>query len=263
MNYNDQIKLAIEYVKNATGLINHSRYPGITYSCEGVVVAILPNRKNESVRISIKVNDATLLDNTYACFGGDAEQNIRFEHDYSYFLKTLVRRYEECLRPSFTHLCKEAYATAVDRGWHSAPRDFGTLIALMQDEVSEAYEEMESEGELAEELADVLIRIYDLCGKYDYDLDAFLPVETFEKLVNSSIPLEGRNDEQILLNLHRKVSLVLRAYRKSQPIEPTLAEVVIEVAKIAHMCELDVAGAVKDKMEKNKKRPYRHGGKLI
>lgn len=70
-------------------------------------------------------------------------------------------------------LCKEAFETAKSKGWHHEPRETGTLLALIHSEVSEALEadrKGDEEG-FQEELADVCIRIFDLCGSKKIDLE--------------------------------------------------------------------------------------------
>lgn len=76
---------------------------------------------------------------------------------------------------SISELCHEAYATACVKGWHDEPREMGTVLMLIVGEVAEAMEaDRRNEGRerVTEELADVCIRIFDLCGDYGFDLEA-------------------------------------------------------------------------------------------
>ena len=71
-------------------------------------------------------------------------------------------------------LCNQAYETAKSKGWHDELRETGTLLALIHSEVSEALEadRKGNEENFCEELADVCIRIFDLCGSRGIDLEA-------------------------------------------------------------------------------------------
>lgn len=71
-------------------------------------------------------------------------------------------------------LCQQAYETAKSKGWHDEERETGTLLALIHSEVSEALE-ADRKGDtenFAEELADVCIRVFDLCGANGIDLES-------------------------------------------------------------------------------------------
>jgi NTP pyrophosphatase (non-canonical NTP hydrolase) len=91
---------------------------------------------------------------------------------------------------SISYLIRDCYKIAKDHGWwddSSAPINFPEKLALIHSEVSEALEEYRNPehpiGELyfvgdnkkpegvPAELADVLIRIFDLCGHYGIDLE--------------------------------------------------------------------------------------------
>lgn len=68
--------------------------------------------------------------------------------------------------------CQQAYEIAKSKGWHEEKRETGTILALIHSEVSEALE-ADREGDtknFAEELADVVIRVFDLCGSRKIDL---------------------------------------------------------------------------------------------
>lgn len=75
---------------------------------------------------------------------------------------------------SISDLCRQAFETAKSKGWHDEPRETGTLLALIHSEVSEALEaDRKGDSEnFAEELADVCIRIFDLCGARGIDLES-------------------------------------------------------------------------------------------
>ena len=68
--------------------------------------------------------------------------------------------------------CNRAYEIAKSKGWHEEKRETGTLLALIHSEVSEALE-ADRKGDIenfVEELADVVIRVFDLCGSRNIDL---------------------------------------------------------------------------------------------
>lgn len=86
---------------------------------------------------------------------------------------------------TINELVKEAHQNAVDKGWYEEPWTFGDKIALMHSELSEALEDYRNGRGIQEvyyegakpcgipiELADTVIRIFDMCGHYGIDLEA-------------------------------------------------------------------------------------------
>ena len=94
---------------------------------------------------------------------------------------------------TLTDLVIMAHCNATAKGFHDPPREFGTDIALLHSELSEALEAHRHGNmpQVAEELADVAIRLGDTCGKLGIDLES----EVLTKMqVNEARPKKHGKD---------------------------------------------------------------------
>ena len=85
---------------------------------------------------------------------------------------------------------------------------------------------------------------------------------------NVTIPQDWGNAYKLASNLaliHSEVSEALEAVRKNDRanFEEEMADVMIRVIDTCHGLGVDLGPVIRAKLEANKKRGYRHGGKAI
>ena len=185
-------------------------------------------------------------------------------------------------------LQKEAHAIARDHGWWDEERTFGDLIALVHSELSEALEayrdiglaianpvrktglgEVFYERHLHEcegvpyELADVVIRVADMAEWYGVDL-----ASTFEALAagDSERDMSMRTFGDWIATCHASFSLAFAVWEygfDGASWQEYLSEGCHGVQRMAAHYGIDLDAAIEAKMEYNRNRSYRHGGKAL
>ena len=158
-------------------------------------------------------------------------------------------------------LISQSYKTACDKGWHDKPRSVGDSLALIHSEVTEFADEVaegnwllrvengKPEGAYVE-LADVVVRIADFFGEHGLTPDSG-PVGYFPD-----------DPTKLIVDMHRRVSQALEAYRKDGAVASTAAH----LSRLAAVCIAtmgDHTYVVSEKMAYNATRPNRHGGKAL
>ena len=125
----------------------------------------------------------------------------------------------------------EIHQNAVEHGWWDEPRTFGEIIALCHSELSEALEEYRRGSEPR--------AIYFRCA-YKSEYGCPFTVCSPEKCSHYSA-----------------------AFSKPEGVPIELADCVIRILDYCGREGIDIEEAVRLKMEYNRTRSYRHGGKRL
>ena len=106
------------------------------------------------------------------------------------------------------------------------------------------------------ELADVVIRILDICGLYEWDI---------ESSHNKKIPLKQRRFASHLASIHKSLS---NSYDDEQDTftDPDVDYLDCAIQEIEYICEtnnINLEQTIQEKLAYNRTRGYKHGGKVI
>ena len=180
------------------------------------------------------------------------------------------------------NLVTESYTIAKEHGWHDEERSVSALTLLMQSEVAEIIEEYRKHKGITEiwyevhhdtdgchytttgkpgdkpcgipvEIADLVIRIADYCGKYNIDLESFVNI--------GPRPIADANFEEWLARINYALSKAWSdhvlgvAFWVSAAASYSFA--------LAQAFGIDLWAAIDEKTAFNRTRPYRHGNKRI
>lgn len=172
---------------------------------------------------------------------------------------------------------QQCHENAKNKGFWDKTRETGTLVALIHSEVTEALDAGTC-AEFCEELADICIRIGDLCGGLKIDLEAVLSeigqdieaegcdtsinmgtIEAIEKSLSSLPP--DFNDHKHACEIHMNLSYALEADRKNdnEYFSKNIGWVFLYVFMWAKYKGYRIEEEIMAKMEKNKARPRLHG----
>lgn len=202
---------------------------------------------------------------------------------------------------SLNELAKEAHQIAVEHGWWDKEPTFGELVALMHSELSEALEEYRAgrpmvwyrcghdgadclspkeqicyvpvtlgvtedcmfheekpEG-IAVELADCVIDILDWAGHEDADLDRVFVAVKADRLKWDLDKISHFGD--FISGLHNILSMAYTDEEDNQGIY--FCMVIDYIQEALKQSGVALYTVMRAKMEYNRTRPYRHGGKKL
>lgn len=166
-------------------------------------------------------------------------------------------------------LVKTSYDIAVEKGWHDEERSLAALTLLMQSEVAEVLEdyranrgitEIYSEGDnhkicgIPVEIADLVIRVADYCGKYNIDLESWTTAAP--QPIGDSIAFE-----EWLARINYTLSQAWAD--RLLGVGFWLGVAVSYAFSMATTFSIDLWAVIDEKTAFNRTRPYRHGGKKI
>lgn len=132
-------------------------------------------------------------------------------------------------------LVKDAHENAIEHGFWDNPPEFGTSIALIHSELSEALEERRSGNP----------NIWFAC----------IPTDVFAGCRN----MTHCESEKGNLGCVKTEAGCTYKHEKPEGVAVELADAVIRIADLCGQMGIELEAVIKEKMAYNKSRPYKHG----
>ena len=174
----------------------------------------------------------------------------------------------------FRALQREAHAIAKDHGWWDTERTFGDLISDIHEGLSEARKAYRDEvlpskphllsTKVACELADVVIRVADMAEFYGVDLAGYRLTAGFSAWSGRESFGEWLGEAHGMLSQAFETFYAETKYNSGwRTVSQRLADIILCAERMAAHYGIDLDAAIEAKLEYNRTRPYRHGGKAL
>ncbi|MFT3952766.1 MAG: hypothetical protein QM689_12665 [Oscillospiraceae bacterium] len=174
----------------------------------------------------------------------------------------------------YNKLAKEVHENAVAHGWWETEKEFGELIALLHSEVSEALEEYRKGHEpdetyyaedgkpqgIPSEIADLILRALDICGRYDIHVLKFNLERARDDMESDrgSYDCSYKGFGDLIAQEHELITGIYTSREHDR-----INEVIMSGVGMALYYGIDIESVIMEKHEYNKNRPYKHGGKML
>lgn len=199
---------------------------------------------------------------------------------------------------NLNELAREVHQNAVEHGWWNPEPSFPEIIALCHSELSEALEEYRAGNRtwwpfrpgdptplryysgggynateptlicteprgMAVELGDCILRILDWFGKEELDADRLVECTACLKASSPCTPYNTFAEMIAFLHVELSFALCVAQFHVPDSTEQWMAECIMYIMDWADAEGVDMEAILQEKLEYNKGRPYRHGGKLL
>lgn len=157
---------------------------------------------------------------------------------------------------SMNELAVQANKNAHEKGWWDDGRKFDGVLMLIVSEAAEALEEWRNNKEVDEVYFSIPDKRPELTAYEDEDLR--MRVYFLEQGDRGHVTMQSLREE---FTEHEITLMQQLGTLKPEGIPSELADIIIRVFDAAVEYNIDIEGAVIDKMIFNLSRPFKHGGK--